>query len=83
MSKPVKGYGSQELIARETPFNVSAAVTPGAKFVDDPRGKSDWGIVKRGREDVRLGALYMGISALRLEPSRTARQEAGFLGREG
>src|SRR5579872_576283 len=74
---PVDHDVGQQFIPREDALHVTRAVTPCAKFFNDPGGEAHRGIVQPISQRLRFSTLNMAVPALEVPPS-TKFPKVGF-----
>src|SRR5215470_3903769 len=73
-------WGRDLVVLGISGFHVAVAVAPGAVFLHNPGSQAGRGVVEPVGQGLGLGALYMGVAALRLLPPRSLLDER-LLGR--
>ena len=78
---PVEHDVVQELVLREFPLHVAAAIAPRPELLHDPRGEADGRIVQAIAERLRLGGLHLKIGQLVLHGGLTLANQGQLRGR--
>src|SRR5215207_359545 len=65
---PVQHDRHQQVILRESTLDIPAAVAPGAVFLHNPGGQSDWRVCEPIRQRLWPRALDRGVAALFAKP---------------